>query len=425
MVGRTSRIPEFYKKNYEERLAVLRDDFGLSDEDIRTLKTCTTINFSAANRMVENVVSVMSLPLGIATNFIINGVEYLIPMSVEESSVIAAACNAAKLARSSGGFTAHSGQPIMTGQIQLMGVEDIDLAKQKINENKARILALANMNDKILIMNGGGAVDLECKDFVTARGIMLILYLHVNVCDAMGGNIVNAMVESVAPFIAQITGGYVRLRIISNYSIKRMVKATAIWRREIIGDEVIEGILDADALAHVDPFRAATHNKGIMNGIDAVALATGNDFRAIEAGAHSYAVKNGSYQPLSHFYKNEQGDLVGELELPMAVGIIGGIIRAHPIAQVSLKILGVATAQHLAQVMVAVGLAQNFAALRVLVSEGIQQGHMRLHSRNLASNVGAFGDDADVIARQMIDEHSISAVRAREIYDDIKRGLPQ
>jgi hydroxymethylglutaryl-CoA reductase len=421
VAAQTSRIPEFYKKTYEERLQILKEQADLSDEEIHILKLHAAASFGTVNRMIENVVSVMFLPLGIATNFLINGEEFVIPMAVEESSVVAAACNAAKLARYSGGFFVESSTPVMIGQVQLLGIDNFDLAKDTIFCYRDRILALANAHDQVLVANGGGAVDIEINVLETKRGPMLILYLLVNVCDAMGSNIVNTMVEAIAPFLEDMTGGYARLRIVSNYAVRRIVKARAIWKKEIIGAEVVEGILDADALAHADPYRAATHNKGIMNGVDAVVLATGNDLRAVEAGAHSYAARGGAYRPLSVYHKNDEGDLVGELEMPLPIGIVGGITKSHPIAQLCLKILRVKTAQQLSEIVAAVGLAQNFAALRVLVREGVQRGHMRLHSKNIASNVGAVGDEIDLIADRMVDEHCISAGRATELFEELRK----
>lgn len=417
VLAQSSRIPEFYKKNYEERLLLLKEQADLSEDEVHLLRVHAAATFGTVNRMVENVVSIMFLPLGIATNFTINNEDFLIPMAVEESSVVAAACNAAKLARHSGGFTVESSPPLMIGQIQLLGIGDFERAENIIICYKDRILALANAHDKILIANGGGAVDLETKVVQTPRGGMLLVYLIVNVCDAMGCNIINTMVEGIATFLEELTGGYACLRIVSNYAIKRTVHAKAVWKKEVIGAQILEGILDADAFAHADPFRAATHNKGIMNGIDAVALATGNDVRAIEAGAHCFASRSGTYQPLSRYYKNEDGDLVGELEMPLPIGIVGGITKSHPIAQLCLKILRVTSSVQLAKIMGAVGLAQNFAALRVLVGEGIQRGHMRLHSRNIASGIGAIGDQIDLIADQMVNEHCISASRALDLFE--------
>lgn len=417
----TSRIPEFYKKTYEERLQILKEQANLTDEDVHTLRLHAAASFGTVNRMIENVVSVMFLPLGIATNFLINGDEYMIPMAVEESSVVAAACNAAKLARYGGGFCVTSTTPVMIGQLQLLGIIDFVAAQAIIRAYKDRIVALANAHDQVLIANGGGATDFETKVLNTGRGPMLIVYLHVNVCDAMGSNIVNTMMEGIAPFLEDLTGGYARLRIVSNYAIRRVVKARAVWKKDVIGAEVVEGILDADAFAQADPYRAATHNKGIMNGVDAVVLATGNDLRAVESGAHSYAARNGSYQPLSFYSKDSNGDLVGELEMPIPIGIVGGIIKSHPISQLCLKILHVTTASQLAQIIGAVGLAQNFAALRVLVREGIQRGHMRLHSKNMASNAGALGDDIDLIADRMVGERCVSAGRARELFEELRK----
>ncbi len=419
---RSSRIPQFYKKTYQERLAILKDDFGLTDEDLLVLRSSDDMQLQVADRMVENVIATLALPLGLATNFLINNVDYLVPMSVEESSVIAAACHAAKLARPAGGFTVTATHPIMVGQIQLVDVIDSKAAQQVINNELVMLLAIANSQDEVLIAKGGGALAIEFKDLVTPRGPMLIVCLVVNVCNAMGSNIVNTMVEKIAPHIELITGLKARLKIVSNGASRRIVKARAVWQRSLIGDDIIEGILDADAFAHADPSRAATHNKGIMNGIDAVALATGNDFRAIEAAAHSYAVRDGEYRPLSRYYCDDVGDLVGELEIPLAVGIVGGITKTHPMVCIALKILGVDSASSLAQVMAAVGLAQNFAALRVLVSEGIQKGHMRLHSKNMASNVGARNEEITLIAEQMICEQNISVKRAEELLERLQKG---
>lgn len=400
---------------------MLKEQANLTDEDLHSLRLHAAASFGTVNRMIENVVSVMFLPLGIATNFLINGEEYMIPMAVEESSVVAAACNGAKLARYGGGFSVATTPPVMIGQLQMLGVVDFSLAQEVIRDCKNRIIALANAYDQILIANGGGAFDFETQVLHTARGAMLIGYLHVNVCDAMGSNIVNTMMEAIAPFLEDLTGGYARLRIVSNYAVRRVVKAKAVWKKDVIGSEIVEGILDADAFAHADPYRAASHNKGIMNGVDAVVLATGNDLRAVEAGAHSYAARNGSYQPLSFYSKNSNGDLVGELEMPLPVGIVGGIINSHPISQLCIKILRVKTANQLAQIIGAVGLAQNFAALRVLVREGIQRGHMKLHSKNVASNAGALGDDIDLIAARMVRERCVSVGRARELFEELRK----
>ena len=334
-----------------------------------------------AQTFIENVVSVMPYPLGIATNFLINGSGYLIPMVTEEPSVVAGASHAAKLARACGGFQVQATESLMIGQIVLVGVSDMQKACTLLATHKDELLERANEKDPRLCSLGAGARDLECRVVQTQRGAMLAIHLIVDVKDAMGANVVNTMAEAIAPKIELLCGGKARLKIVSNLSTKRMVKAQATWSKEVIGFETIEGILDAQAFARADQWRATTHNKGIMNGIDAVGLATGNDVRALEAGAHSFAARSGSYQPLTHYEKNKYGDLVGCLEIPLSVGILGGMTTAHPTSRVALKILGVKRACDLAAIMGAVGLAQNFAALRALVTEGIQKGHMRLHAR--------------------------------------------
>jgi len=377
MKNKTSQISGFHKKTHDQRLEMLEQFSDLSEEEILLLKVTSSFDFDLANRMVENVISSIQIPLGVATNFLINKKEYFVPMATEESSVIAAASLGAKLARETGGFQVEAAEPIMIGQIQLKSLKDFDLAEKIILEHKQELLALASSCDPVLIGVGGGAREIECRVLETPRGQMLLIHLLVDVRDAMGANIVNTMAEKIAPELERLTGGKVGLRIVSNLSSHRMVKARAVWSKEIIREFVLEEILDAHALAQADPFRCATHNKGVMNGIDAVALATGNDFRAIEAGAHAWAAN----KPLTRYHKNKDGNLVGELEMPLAVGIVGGVTQYHPMAKLSLKILGVSSSQELACVMGAVGLAQNFAALRALVSEGICQGHMRLHKQ--------------------------------------------
>lgn len=363
--------------------------------------------------MIENVVGSMQLPLGIATNFIINGKEKLIPMAIEETSVVAAASNAAKLARPEG-FKAKASEPIMIGQIQILNpCKD---AEKKLMENKEDILDLANAQDKILVSLGGGAKDLEVK---WLSDDMLVVHLLVDVRDAMGANAVNTMAEAVAPLLEKITGGKALLRIISNLAIYRLAEAEVIYKKDVIGEDVVDKIVKAYEFASLDIFRAATHNKGIMNGIDAVAIATGNDWRAIEAGAHAYAAMNG-YKPLTTWQKNENGDLYGKIKLPLAVGIIGGATKVHPIAKLCLKILGVKTAKELAEVMAAVGLAQNFAALRALATKGIQAGHMKLHAQNIAFMAGARGEEIDIVAKKMIEEGKIRMDRAKEILEEIR-----
>ncbi|MFA5075085.1 MAG: hydroxymethylglutaryl-CoA reductase, degradative [Candidatus Babeliales bacterium] len=381
----TSKISCFYKKTEQERFLELKKFANLTDQDICLLKNLAVLDFNKADKMIENLVSTIQIPLGIATNFLINKKDYLIPMATEEPSVIAAASNGAKLARLAGGFKTKTTEPIMIGQIQLTQIKskNIKEIKNKILQNKNILIELANAQDPFLQKLGGGAKDIKLKNFKTSRGNMLIINLLVNVKDAMGANIVNTMVEKIAPEIEKITGHKTILKIISNLSIYRIAKAKAVWKKEILEQETIENILDAYEFAKIDFFRTVTHNKGIMNGIDAVCIATGNDFRAIEAGAHGYACFKKKYSPLTHYYKNKNKDLVGTIFLPISVGIVGGITNLHPIAKLSLKILGVKSACELSQIMASVGLAQNFAALKALVTDGIQKGHMRLHKRKI------------------------------------------
>jgi hydroxymethylglutaryl-CoA reductase len=336
-------------------------------------------------------------------------------MALEEPSVVAAASSAAKLARISGGFLASSTKPLMIGQIQLTKIKDLKEAENKILLHKKEILELANKQDKILLKLGGGAKDLETKTLKTSCNKMMIVHLLVNVKNAMGANIVNTMCEKISPLLEKLTKSKAILRIISNLPIHRIIKAKAIWKKEKIQKGIINKILDAYTFALIDPLRGATHNKGIMNGIDAVAIATGNDFRAIEAGAHTYAALNKTYKPLTKYYKNKNKDLVGEIELPIAAGIVGGITQTHPITKICLKILGVKSATELCQVLASVGLAQNFAALRALVKDGIQKSHMKLHSKNIAIAAGAKKEAIDRIAHKMCYENNVSISRAKEL----------
>ncbi|HDJ96981.1 MAG TPA: hydroxymethylglutaryl-CoA reductase, degradative, partial [Thermofilum sp.] len=355
-----------------------------------------------------------------AVNFLINGKDYMVPMVIEESSVVAAASNAAKVMRRDGGIKSVATDPVMIGQIQVIKLRNPWYVKMQIIEHKDEILELANQQDPILVKLGGGAKDLEVRVVDSPRGPMVIVHLLVDVRDAMGANAVNTMAESVSPFIEKITGGKTHLRIISNLADRRLVRSwVKVYKEDIGGEEVVDAIVDAWAFAAADPYRAATHNKGIMNGVIAVALATAQDHRAIEAGAHAYAARFGRYEPLTHWEKDEDGNLVGSLEMPMAVGIVGGATKVHPVAKVALKILGVKTAKELAEVMGAVGLAQNFAALRALATEGIQRGHMKLHARNLAVMAGATGDLIEEVARRMIEEGKITFPRAKELVEEL------
>jgi len=418
---KSSRIPGFYKLSIIERLRLVRDFAELTDEDLAMLLNTGSLQLSLADRMIENVIGVFHLPFAVATNFLINERDYLVPMVIEEPSVVAAASNAAKMVRKGGGFKASTTPPVMIGQIQLVDVKDPHEAKEAILGEKEHILEIANSKDPILVKLGGGAKDIEVRIIDSMKGSMVITHLLVDVRDAMGANAVNTMAEAVAPYIEKITGGRVYLRIISNLAVKRLARAECVVPKEVLGGEdVVDGILYAYAFAAADPYRAATHNKGIMNGIIAVALATGNDTRALEAGAHAYASLSGRYLPLSVWEKTEKGDLRGYLEMPMAVGIVGGATRSNPLARIALKILGVKTASELAQVMVSVGLANNLAALRALATEGIQRGHMKLHARNIAIAAGATGRLIDLVAKRMVEEGVIRIDRAKEILNELK-----
>jgi hydroxymethylglutaryl-CoA reductase len=417
---RTSRISGFYKLAPKERLKLVKDFAGLNDDEITVLSNTGSLE-GLADRMIENAVGSMPLPLGIGANFVINGTDYLIPMAIEEPSVVAAASNAAKIARERGGFQTSSTEPIMIGQIQVTNVSDPSSAKFTILAHKQRILDVANEKDSVLVNLGGGAKDLEVRVIDTITGPQVIVYLLVNVKDAMGANAVNTMAEAVAPFIEQITGGKVLLRIISNLATHRLAFARAVFAKDAIGGkEVVDGIINAYSFAKSDPYRCATHNKGIMNGIDAVVIATGNDFRAVEAGAHAYASITGQYQPLTCWEKNRDGDLVGTIELPLAVGLVGGATMVHPTAKINIKILSVKTANELAEIIAAVGLAQNFAALRALATEGIQRGHMSLHARNVAIAAGAEGELIDKVAEILVKEKKVRVDRAKEVLKRIK-----
>jgi hydroxymethylglutaryl-CoA reductase len=417
---KTSDLKGFYKLNPSERLNLVKEFANLTDDEARALGSTGALPMEQANRMIENVVGVMPVTLGIAVNFLINGKDYLIPMAIEEPSVVAAASNAAKIARTRGGFTTSSTGPVMIGQIQLVGVKDPHGSRMTVLAAKGDLLKKANDQDPVLVSNGGGARDLEVKVLDTQVGPMVITELLVDCRDAMGANAVNTMTEAVAPMIESITGGRVYLRIISNLATKRLMRARAIFDKEALGGEdVVDGVVAAYAFAASDPFRCATHNKGIMNGVTAVVLATGNDTRAVEAGAHAYASISGRYKPLSTWEKNSNGDLVGCVELPVAVGLIGGATAVHPIAKVTKKILGIRTATELGEVIAAVGLAQNLAALRALATEGIQRGHMRLHARNVAAMAGATGDLIDEVADAMVKEKKVRIDRAKEILEEL------
>jgi len=422
---KSSQISGFYKFSLEERLKIVKDFANLTNEEENLIKKTGALKPEIANNMIENVIGTIPIPVGIAVNFLINDKDYLIPMAIEEPSVVAAASYAAKIARRSNGFKASSTTPIMIGQIQIVDVKDISAAKNALLKAKDEIIKNANEQDPILVSLGGGAKDLEIKILDTDTGPMIIVELLIDCRDAMGANAVNTMTEAVAPLIEKITKGRIYLRILSNLADKRLVRASVLIDKEAIGgEEVVEGILQAYSFAVADPYRCATHNKGIMNGIISIVLATGNDHRAVEAGAHAYAVKSGKYNPLTIWQKNKDGNLMGSIELPMAVGIVGGATKAHPIARINIKILGVKTSTELGEVMASVGLAQNLAALRALAAEGIQRGHMALHARNIAIEVGATGDLVYTIAKRLVEEKNIRRERAKQLIDVLGKRAP-
>ena len=415
-----SRVSGFYKLSREDRVKKLKEITGLEEDDLGPLVDPGQVDMGVLDHMIENVVGAMTLPLGIATNFLIDGKDYLIPMAIEEPSVVAAASNAARMARGHGGFSATDTGPNMIAQIQVVDVPQPEEANSRIMEKKDELLAFANEQDPILVRFGGGAKDIRVRVFDSKVGVMLVTELIVDTRDAMGANAVNTMAEALAPRIEKITGGRVILRILSNLAEFRLVRVHAVFdKKELGGEEVVNDIIAAWAFAEADPYRCATHNKGIMNGIDAVIIATGNDFRAIEAGAHSYA-SVGGYSPLTKYEKTPEGHLAGSIEIPMAVGLVGGATKVHPVARACVKILGVETATELGHVIASVGLAQNLAALRALASEGIQKGHMALHARNVAATAGARAEQVDIVAERLVKEKNVKVERAKEILEELK-----
>ena len=413
-----SSISKFFEKSQKERLDIVKNFANLSQEELEILENSGGITFENADKMVENAIGTFSLPLGIATNFKINDKDYLVPMVIEEPSVIAAASKAAKIARIKGGFKVDADESYSIGQIQVLNADSTAISK--IEESSKEILEIANSQSNTLSKIGKGAKEVSCREIQTDSGKMLIVELLIDVGDAMGANVTNSMCEAVAPLIGKLTGGKTLLRILSNYSTRRMVKATAVFDKEGVGgEEIVDNIILAFQFAANDVYRAVTHNKGVMNGTISVANATGQDSRAIEAAANAYAARSGKYSSLTEWSKDAEGNLVGKLELPLSVGIVGGIIKVHPIAKICTKILGVTSARELACVITATGLAQNFSALRALVTEGIQKGHMKLHARNLASAAGAKAEHVDEIVKKMVQENNISLKRAKELLDQI------
>lgn len=426
---RSSRLPGFYQRSLAERAAMVAQWAGLDRDDQAVLLGLAGLNASQAEHMIENVVGIYALPFGIATNFLINGMDYLVPMVVEEPSIVAGVSYAAKLARGGGGFITTADDPVMIGQIQVLDVDNVYAAAGRVWEAREGLLEEANCCDRVMVELGGGARGIELRPFPeTPAGPMLVVHLLFDVRDAMGANAINTTCERLAPLIETITGGRVNLRILSNLADRRKATASctipvdALSAGDMTGDEVARAIIEAAAFAAVDPYRAATHNKGVMNGMDAVAIATGNDWRALEAGAHAWAARGGRYGSMTDWRLDDQGDLRGRLELPVAVGTVGGATRVHPVARVALKILGVQAAAELAQVMVAVGLAQNLAAIRALATEGIQRGHMSLHAKQMALAAGASEQEVALVAQRMVDEGRITTERAAELLRELRGG---
>ena len=421
-----SKISGFYKLSIEERQKIIFDLFNLTDDEQKILKNFGYFSPSQLDTTIENVVGSYNLPMGIACNFKINNKDYLIPMVIEEPSVVAAASNAARFARKHGGFHSDKVKSVMISQIQITQLENISSAKEQLYKHKKEILERANEQDPVLRKLGGGAFDIEIREIATRKGEMLIVHLLVDVLDAMGANVVNTMAEAVSPYIEELSKGNIYLRIVSNLATHRIARSRATFDKELLGgEEVVEGIMNAYEFALADPYRATTHNKGIMNGIISLTLATGNDTRAIEAGAHAYASLNGQYKPLTKFNVDSNGNLVGEIEIPLALGIIGGMTKVHPMARLALKILNVKGTEEMCQVAAAVGLAQNVAALRALASEGIQKGHMALHSRNIAKLAGVPDDLIDEVAKKLVEDNKVRVDYAKEVLEKLEAGKSQ
>jgi hydroxymethylglutaryl-CoA reductase len=426
---------KFRNMDQKERLEYIKNKTKLDDKEIGLFSNTSIFNFDEINDMVENAIGIFQMPLGIASNFVVNGKEYLIPMAIEEPSVIAASSNAAKIAKKAGGFKAKADKSIMTGQIQLVSFgsssTNTDKLIKTIMENKPKLIRIANTKSKF-----ARCIDLQVRQIndesANNLGPMIIIEIHVDTKDAMGANIVNTMCEVTAPEIEALTDGQVILKILSNYSTNRLVRCKGIFPKESIGgDRVLKRILFSYAFAYSDTYRAVTHNKGIMNGIDSVAIATGQDFRAIEAGCHAYACRDGQYRSLTKWYENSNGDLVGEIEIPLAVGIVGGITNTHPLVKACIKMLDISSSQELAMIIAAVGLAQNFSAIRALSDEGIQKGHMKLHSKNIVKMAWGRGgerasnEQIEEVSQQMINEGNISVSRAKEIMESMNKTNKQ
>ncbi|GMU09219.1 MULTISPECIES: hydroxymethylglutaryl-CoA reductase, degradative [Corallococcus] len=429
----TSRLAGFHKLPLEERLARIGQMFRLTEAELDQLRGESGLDLSTANQMIENAVGTFSLPLGLGLNLNVNGRDYLVPMAVEEPSVVAAVSFASKIVREAGGFVAEADESMMIGQVQVSNYGDAGIARERILDAKEQILALANSFHPAMVARGGGAKDVEVRLLPAPEGPrgepLLIVHLLIDAQEAMGANLINTMAEGVAPLIEQVTGGRVYLRILSNLADKRLARATCRIPLPLLadfglpGEEIAEGIAQASRFAEADPYRAATHNKGVMNGIDAVAIATGQDWRSIEAGAHAFACRGGQYRPLSTWYL-EEGHLVGRIELPLALGMVGGPIKIHPGAQVALKLMRATSVRELSMVFAAVGLAQNFAALRALGSVGIQKGHMAMHARSVAVTAGARGGDVEKVANLLVKAGHVKVEKAREILASLPPETP-
>jgi len=416
-----SRLSGLRDHTPDERMRLVAAAAGLEPDALSSLRD--GLRLEQADHMVENVIGLIGIPIGVATNFTVNGIDRLVPMATEEPSVVAAASNAARFARGRGGFqTSHSGD-IMIAQVQVLDTVDPEGARMRLLEGRDELLDLANAQDPVLVQFGGGARDVSVRILPTRAGVHVVLHLHVDVRDAMGANAVNTMAEAIAPRVAAIAGGRTLMRILSNKADLRLTRARAVFDAEMLGGpQVVDDIVAASAFAEADPYRAATHNKGIMNGITAVVLATGNDTRAVEAGCHSHAARDGGYRALSRFEKDADGNIVGTLEVPLAVGLVGGATRAHPAAQAAVRLLGVETARELAAIVAAVGLAQNLAACRALAAEGIQRGHMTLHARTIAASAGATVDEVGQVAERIVADRRIRIEYARDVLAALRDG---
>ncbi|MFF5989950.1 hydroxymethylglutaryl-CoA reductase, degradative [Prauserella flavalba] len=421
---RTSRIQGLRDLSVEARRKAVAEAAGVDPGSLAAFDPAHGLGTGLADHLIENVTGLLGVPLGVATNFVVNGADVLVPMATEEASVVAAASNAAKIARVRGGFTTSSTSPIMQAQVQIVGVADPEAGRVRLLEAREELIGLANAQDPKLVEFGGGVRDLAVRLVPSRAGTYVVAHLQVDVRDAMGANAVNTMAEAIATRAAEIAGGTSLLRILTNKADLRLSRARAVFDAAALGGaEVVDNIIHAAALAEADPYRAATHNKGIMNGITAVVLATGNDTRAVEAGAHSHAISPaGLYSSLSRFEKDADGNVAATLELPMPVGLVGGATKVHPVAQAAITLLGVGTAAELAEIITAVGLAQNLAAVRALATEGIQRGHMSLHARNIASGIGATAEEVPAVVARLIADGKVRADHAERVLADLRAG---